>query len=52
MTGLESDEELQLIVYSGNAKGRSGITRLIGLTQKLPINILETRVDSGKIVNC
>ncbi|XP_064099983.1 nephrin-like isoform X2 [Macrobrachium nipponense] len=48
VSGLDNDSEFQLIVYSGNAKGRSSITRLVALTQKLPVKQLETRLGSGK----
>nr|XP_053653571.1 LOW QUALITY PROTEIN: synaptogenesis protein syg-2-like [Cherax quadricarinatus] len=47
VTGLDNESEFQLIVYAGNAKGRSGITRLVALTQKLPVKQLETRLGSG-----
>ncbi|XP_037805193.1 nephrin-like isoform X1 [Penaeus monodon] len=48
VTGLDNDSEFQLIVYAGNAKGRSGITRLVALTQKLPVKQLETRLGGGQ----
>ncbi|XP_068232062.1 nephrin-like [Palaemon carinicauda] len=48
VSGLDNDSEFQLIVYSGNVKGRSSITRLVALTQKLPVKQLETRLGSGK----
>ncbi|XP_071533060.1 protein turtle homolog B-like isoform X3 [Panulirus ornatus] len=47
VTGLDNESEFQLIVYAGNAKGRSGITRLVALTQKLPVKQLETRLGSS-----
>lgn len=47
VTGLDNESEFQLIVYAGNAKGRSGITRLMTHTQKLPVKQLETRVESS-----
>ncbi|KAG7173714.1 Nephrin-like 11, partial [Homarus americanus] len=45
--GLDNESEFQLIVYAGNAKGRSGITRLVAITHKLPVKQLETRLSSG-----
>lgn len=47
VSGLESDSEIQLIIYSGNAKGRSGITRLVSFTLKPPVKQLETRLGTG-----
>lgn len=53
VTGLDNESEFQLIVYAGNSKGRSSITRLVAITQKLPVKQLETRLsNSGNEGNC
>lgn len=53
VTGLDNESEFQLIVYAGNSKGRSSITRLVAITQKLPVKQLETRLsNSGNDGEC
>ncbi|XP_050733298.1 synaptogenesis protein syg-2-like isoform X2 [Eriocheir sinensis] len=47
VTGLDNESEFQLIVYAGNSKGRSSITRLVAITQKLPVKQLETRLSNS-----
>nr|XP_045602790.1 nephrin-like [Procambarus clarkii] len=47
VTGLDNESQFQLIVYAGNAKGRSGISRLVALTHKLPVKQLETRLGTS-----
>ena len=47
VTGLDNESEFQLIVYAGNSKGRSSITRLVAITHKLPVKQLETRLSNS-----